>query len=256
MRNIFKMDIHRLLHSKVFYVSLAFLIVAVVSMPLSGLGTSMEMLMGVGGSIGAEAGDDFMQSMLGTSIVFILIGIIQTLFICGDYSGGFCKNIFTAHADAKGYIGGKMLSMSVASGIMLVFYTVVALLALAISGNGIVLSGGVFGLLAFLVQKWLLSCAFNAVLLLVNLISRNTAVGVIASFLVATGGLTMGLAMFGEMLGIGWISQIGKVMISGASQLCTLMFSGATCINVLLVSAVWICACFFGSKRVLATKDV
>lgn len=254
MLNIFKMDLHRLLHSKVFYVSAIFLLIMAVAMPMSGMATNMEAMMGATPPTGS--GEDFLNTSVGTSVIFILIGITLTLFVCGDYSGGFAKNIFTFHSDAKDYIGGKMLSMAVTSGFLLLFYTIAAMIALSVFGYGIVLAGGVFGLIAFLIQKWLVSCAFIAVILLVNLFTRSSAVGIIAGFLVATGGLTMGLSLFGEMLGIPWLGSIGRFMVSGASQLCTLTFSGGVFVQVLLVSAAWMALCYVGSKRALAKKDV
>ena len=257
MRNIFKMDMYRLLHSKVLYVSLAFMLIMAVALPWSGMSTDMSAMLGVAsGAISMGDGDAFMGSMLGTGVVYVLLGIILTLFVCGDYAGGFAKNIFTVHSNPKEYIGGKMLSIGLTSGIFLVFYTIASMVSLAVAGYGVALTGGILGLVAFLIQKWLVSLAFIAVILLILLATRNTAVGVIAGFLVATGGLTMGAVLFGQMLGITWISNITTFFVSGAAQLPSLTFSVFTFLQVLLVSVAWIAGCFLLSQRALLKKDV
>ncbi|ASA23466.1 hypothetical protein [Paenibacillus donghaensis] len=254
MRNIMRMDLHRLLHSKVLYVSLAFLLIMAVSQVISGGdNVSIELLLGASGSSGEE---DFLNASMGTGVIFILLGIILTLFVCRDYSSGFAKNIFTAHANPWDYIGGKMLSMMVTSALMLVLYSIEALLALTVSGNGIILAGGVTGLILFIVQKWIVSCAFIALILLINLLTRSTTVGIIAGFLVATGGLTMGITLFADNFNLDFLSSLLSFTISGSSQLPTLTFSGIVFLQVLLTSIVWMAACCVLSKKVLMTKDV
>lgn len=254
MLNIFKMDMRRLSRSKVFYVALIFIAIMAISMVQTGMGTTVDALLGV--VSGGSPEDDFLNASMGTSVIFILLGIILTLFICGDYSGGFAKNIFTSHANTKDYIGGKMLSMGLSSAVLLVYYTVLSLVVLSVSGYGVVLAGGVLGLLSFLLQKWLVSLAFIALVMLVNLFTRNIAVGVIASFLVATGGLSMGLTMFAQMLNVNALARISNFLISGAAQLSTLTFNVGTFFHVLAISAVWLVICYVGSHKVLKRKDV
>lgn len=254
MIKIFKMDMHRLLHSKVFYVSIAFITVMAFSMVISGMSTSLEGLMGVTGA--SMTGDDFMNASMGTGVIFILLSIILSIFVCGDYSGGYAKNIFSSHSNPWDYIGGKMLSMAAASGFLIALYTIEAILSLAILGNGVVLTGGVIGLVFFILQKWLLSCALCAVVLLVALFTRNLAWSMTAGFLIATGGLTMGIALFAGAFGLDWMVNVFSVTISGSSQICTLTFNGLTFIRVLLASVGWTVAASTLSRKVLLTKDI
>ena len=253
MLNIFKMDLRRLLHSKVFYVAIAFFAVMAIAMVQTGMGTSVSALLGV---VDGGMGEDFMNASMGTGVIFVFLGIILTRFICGDYAGGFAKNIFTSHADTKDYIGGRMLSMGLTSAFMLIFYTVLSLVVLSISGYGVVLPGGVGGLLAFLIQKWVVSLAFIALIMLVNLFTRNTAAGIIAGFLVATGGLSMGFVLFAQMINMDSLGRISDFLISGVSQMATLTFSASTFFQIVAVSAVWLVACYLGGRKVLKTKDV
>lgn len=194
MNNIFKMDMHRLLHSKVFYVSIAFLLAMAVGQIMGGMSTTMDALMGV--ALTGDAGTDFMSSAMGAGVIYILISIIIAIFVCGDYAGGFAKNLFAVHADPKEYVGGKMLSMAVVSALMLVLYAIICLIALPVVGYDVVLSGGVLGLIVFLLEKWMVGCAMSAVVLLVSFFTRNMAWTMFVGFLIATGGLTMGISLF------------------------------------------------------------
>lgn len=254
MIKIFKMDLHRLLHSTVFYVSVIFSMLMAFGQIKGGMSTSLDGLMGVVGS--GEAGGDFMSAAMGAGVIYILISIIIAVFVCGDYSGGFAKNIFAAHADPKDYIIGKMLSMGAASGFLLVLYTVACLIMLPAMGYPLVLTGGVVGLIFFVVEKWLVSCALCAVVLLVSLFTRNVAWTLFVGFLIATGGLTMGISLFAQAFGLGWIETVFSVMISGAAKICSMTFHPLIFVRVLLTALVWTVGAYIGSKKVLLAKDI
>jgi len=275
MLNIFKMDMHRLKHSKIFYVAIIFITIMAVALVMSGMSTTMEGLLGVvdpnaaapsfvipegSGMAAAESagagGDAFMTGMMGAGVVFILLSIILSVFVCGDYSGGFANNIFTAHSNPWDYIGGKMLSMATVSGFLLILYTVESMISLSFFGYGVALSGGVIGLIFFLIEKWLLSCALSAVILLVNVFTRNVAWGIVAGFLIATGGLTMGISLLAGFFNLDWLISVFSVTISGSSQICTLAFDGLILLRVVLASVAWIFVGCFTSRKVLKTKDI
>lgn len=254
MNKILKMDLHRLLHSVVFYVSIAFLIAMAAGQILGGMSTNFEGLMGVSGT--GDMGADFMSTAMGSGVIYILLSIIIAIFVCGDYSGGFAKNIFAVHSDPKDYIGGKMMSMGLACGFMLILYTVVCFIALPVFGYSVELPGGFIGLIVFLIEKWLVSLAFSAVVLLVSIYTRNMAWTIFVGFLIATGGLTMGISLFAQAFHLEWIETVFSVLISGASKLCTLTFDPLIFVRVLLTCAVWVVVACFLSKKVLIKKDI
>lgn len=254
MLNLFRMDFHRLLHAKVFYISLIFLTIMAISQVITGGDeASLEMLLGIASSSGT---DDFLTSSMGSGVIFILLGIILTLFVCRDYSGGFAKNIFTVHANPWDYIGGKLLTMVTASALMLLLYTLEALVALAVTGHNLTLPGGVIGLVFFIIGKWVVSCAFSALLLLVNLLARSSAVGIIAGFLIATGGLTMGLSLMEENFNLHFLSSIVNFTISGSSQLSTLSFDFSIFLQILLTNIIWLAVSCLLCRKVLLSRDV
>lgn len=61
-------------------------------------------MMGAAGT--GDAGEDFMATAMGAGIIHILLNIVIAVFVCGDYSSGYAKNIFAVHSDPKDYIGG------------------------------------------------------------------------------------------------------------------------------------------------------
>lgn len=254
MTKLLRMDMHRLTHSVVFYVAIAFVTIMAVALPMSGMSTSLDGLLGVVG--GSVSGDDFMTATMGAGVINILLGIILSIFVCGDYSGGFGKNIFTTHANKKDYLGGKLMSMAVTSGILLLIYTLESIVSLAIFTGGVAMSGSIFGVIVFLLEKWLLSIALSAVVLLVLVFTRNTAWGIVAGFLIATGGLAMGIQILGDLLGWGWLVNIFSVTISGSSALCTFSFSPLIFFRVVIAGAAWIAVSCFASSKVLKAKDI
>lgn len=254
MTNVYKMDMHRLTHSLVFYISLIFISVMAFALPYSGMADTMEGLMGVAGEAGS--GDDFMTSAMGAGVIYILLGIILSIFVCGDYSGGFGKNIFTTHSNPKDYIIGKLEAMAVTSGLFLAIYTIESAIFLFIITGRVELSGGIAGLLLFFLEKWLLSIAFSGVVLLVLIFTRNMAWGIVAAFLIATGGLAMGVAMLAEWTGFLWLKTIFSVAISGASSLCTLTVQPVVFLRVLLATVVWLVIAYIGNSQLLRKKDI
>ena len=254
MNKIFKMDLHRMLHSKSFYVTIVFLIAMAVGQLIGGMNTTLDGLMGAVSA--ADGGADFMSSAMGAGVIYILLSIILAIFVCGDYSGGFAKSIFSVHADPKEYIGGKLLSMGVTSAFMLVLYTVICAIALPLFGHAVALTGGIFGLLVFLIEKWLLSIALCAVILLVALFTRNMAWSILAGFLVSTGGLTMGAAMLAEMLHMPWIETAFSFTISSTARLCSMTFEPVMFIRILLTCIGWVAAACAASALTIRKKDI
>lgn len=250
MNKIFKMDLHRLFHSITFYVAIAFVAVMAFAQVKSGMSTTLDALLGAGGS------DDFMAAAMGCGVINILVSILISLFVCGDYAGGFAKNIFTYHANPWEYIGGKMLSMGVVSAFLFLLYTVLSITSLIVFGVGVALSGGVIGLIAFLFEKLLLAVALNGVVLLIVVFTRNTAWGIFAGFLIATGGLAMGISLLANFLGWNWLVSIFSVSISGSSALCSLVFSPVILVRVVLAGVAWIVLSCVLSKNVLKAKDI
>lgn len=254
MVKIIKMDLYRLRHSTILYVCLGFITMMAVAMVMSDSKTTLDTLMGIANSVAKE--DAFMTSTTGAGVINILLGITLALFISGDFSSGFIKNIFTVHANLKDYYLGKLTSFSLLSGFMLLFYTIECLVALAVLGNGIVFSAGVLGFLIFLLEKWFLSIAFCGVILLLTLITRKAAWGIIVGFIIATGGIAMMIPGLAAMLHLNFLNYIYMITLSGTASSITMNFSLAGFVHVLIVGLLWIAIPVFVAIRVLPKKDI
>jgi hypothetical protein len=201
---------------------------------------------------GAEM--EFLGASMGVGAIYGLLGIIVMLFICDDYSSGFAKNVFSVHTNKRDYIISKLLTMMVACGILIGVFVLETVVFAGVTGRSLAVDNGL-GLVMFLFQKWLISGAFAAIYIFINLLTRNKAIGSIAAFLIGTGGLVMGLHLFFGIIGIDG-SIITDSTIHGASSLFTVESNVLTMLRVIITGTVW--AALYGllSKKVLTAKDV
>lgn len=245
------MDMHRLLHSKVFYVSIIFTTVMAFAQAYTGMSTNLAGMLGV-----AENGGDFMASAMGAGVINILLTITLSIFICADYSGGFAKNIFTYHADKTEYLYGNLFTCAAMSAFLLILYTVESAVALLLFQGEVILEGGIFGLLIFLLEKWLLSCGICSLILTVLVLTRNMAWGIFGGFVVATGGLSMGLIGLASMLHWDWLNSLYHLTLSGAGSLCTTVFDLSTLVRCVVVFGIWFGWSMVASWKILSVKDI
>ena len=250
MNKIFKMDMHRLLHSKVFYVSVIFTTIMAFAQAYTGMSTDLA------GMLGAASGGDFMASAMGAGVINILLTITLSIFVCADYSGGFAKNVFTYHANKAEYLYGNIFTCATMSAFLLILYTVESAVALLLFQGGVVLEGGIIGLLAFLVEKWLLSCGVCSLILTVLAFTRNMAWGIFGGFVVSTGGLSMGLMGLASILHWNWLNSVYHLTLSGASSLCTTVFDISTFARCVIVFGIWFGVSMTASLKILSVKDI
>ena len=254
MLNLFRMDLRRLLRGKALYILIGVLTAVVLSSVLMSDGSAnIADLLGASGGSMFDAQGGFGSGM-GLSIIYGLIGLLVMLFVCNDYSSGFAKNIFTVHTNKWHYFVSKLLTMMVAGGIMIAAFIAETIIFSLILGRGLALDNP-FGLVMFIFQKWLVSGAFAAIYIFINLLTRNKAVGSIAAFLIGMGGLVMGLQLFFGMIGIEG-SIITDSTIYGTSMLVGPEFDAFTLLRVVGFTAIWTALYGFLSRKILLSKDV
>jgi|GEM_PF-1292939 len=272
MLNLLKMDLRRLFRGKLLYILIGVLTSIVLSIVIlsdssanltSLLGTAAPVegagmrFMGAGVSSGdpaAGAGMDFMGAGMGVGAIYGLLGLVAMLFICNDYSTGFAKNIFSIHTNKRHYFASKLLTMMVASGILLAVYVAETVIVGALIGRSMAVDS-VFGIVLFLLQKWLISGAFAAIYIFISVLTRNKAIGSVAAFLIGTGGLVMGLQLFFGVVGIDG-SIITESTIHGASGLIYADSDFPSMLRMLLTGAAWTALYGWLSVKVLQKKDV
>lgn len=253
MLNVFKMDMRRIFHSKMFYVCLFSMVLVTGSMIIFGVVPDFPSILGAS-SGGTE--DAMMGNMMGIGMAFMVISIFYALFICQEFTSGFAKNIFARHANPIRYIGGKLLSLTASGSIMVLMFLLISMILMVLAGGGISLPGGIAGLLALILGKILSVATLASLILFTCLFSRKSAVGIIAGVVVAMGALPMVLSLVGGIVGLPWIEDIMKYTISGLSGLSTLTFSGVTFVIVIIGNFIWTAVFAALGSQAVKLKDI
>lgn len=252
MFKLLKMDLYRLFHRKTLYL----MIVALSAMTLSMLFLSDPSTQTIGSVLGVLDGvsmENFMSAASGLGLVYTLMCIMLSYFVCDDFSSGFAKNIFTVHANKFDYILSKIISMMVASGVLMVLSLVESIGFCMMSG---VEMGSIGGIAVFWIEKWILAAPFAAAILFLSLWFRNKGLGFLFACLLGTGGLVMGLMWAFEALHIPYGAQILSWTMYGASTVPTLSFHAGDVIHIVVAAVAWVIVYSVLSASVLKKKEV
>ena len=143
---------------------------------------------------------DLAHETLGGGFLLIIVGIGVTLFVNGDFSSGFVKNICCAQPCRASYVLSKALAAGVYSGIITLLGGVLILLAPYLYGMRPA-PNAISDILRYLFWMWLPHWAFAMMALALVLLTRSATLGMILS-LVAGSGLTAVLVgTLGKFLG-------------------------------------------------------
>jgi ABC-2 type transport system permease protein len=246
--NIFKMDMHRILRSKMFYVCLITMNLVAGTMIIFGVIPDFSTAMG-------SDATDMTGSMMGIGMAFMIIGILFALYICQEFTTGFAKNIFARHANPMRYIGGKMLSLTLTGAILLISFVLISTLLLAF-GNGVMLPGGVTGLITFIIEKILACATLAALILFVCVFTRKSVVGVMVGIIIVIGAIPMLLEIIGNYLGFAWIDDILTYTISGLSGAASLTFNSSSFATVVIGNLIWTAVFTILGSGTVKLKDI
>lgn len=254
MINIAKMDLYRVFRSTSFYVSLIFIMMMGFGMSAGQEQLTLNNLMGIPGNVSPD--DAFMMSMMGSGTLSIILSVILSLFVHSDFSSGYIKNIFSIHSNIKDYFFGRIISFSILSLLFQFIYIIIAILALTVFMGKVTIEGTILGFIIFVIEKWLLSIAFIALILFVMLITRKGVWGIISGFIVGTGGITMMLPSLATLLHFKALSIIPPLTISGMSSLLVFSTSLSQFLRVILVTICWISLSTILTHFVAKQKDI
>lgn len=118
-----------------------------------------------GDAMAAMGGEMDVLAMCNINLVFMGVSVFICLFIADDFRSGYAKNLFTVRAKKGDYIISKTLAGFVCGALMLILYTVGALVSGLAMGLGFDLVGGLtVGNLVFcIVAKIMLMLVFVAI---------------------------------------------------------------------------------------------
>lgn len=235
MLNLLKMDIHRLFHRKTLYL----MIIVLSAMTLSMLFLSDPSIMTFSLILGVMNGvsmENFMSAASGLGLGYTLMCILLSFFVCDDFSCGFAKNIFTIHANKRDYIASKIISMMIATGILMLISLIESITYAMIYSISF---GSIIGIIMFWFSKWLISAAFAAAILFVSILFRNKGLGFLFACLFGTGGLVMGMEWAFETLHFPLASQVLCWTMYGASTIPTMNTNILDILHILVVTLLW-----------------
>ena len=240
MLKLFRMDIYRLFHRKILYV----MIIAMSAITLSMLFLNDPSAMSFSSVLGVMNGvsmDNFMSAASGLGLVYTIMCIMLSFFVCDDFSSGFAKNIFTVHSNKFDYIASKILSMMAASGVLMLISLIEAIFFCMMSG---VTMASISGIIVFWIEKWILSAPFAAAILFISIWMRNKGLGFLFACLLGTGGLVMGVEWGLEAIKFPLASQVLSWTMYGSSTIPALSFHIGDFVHIIAAAIVW---CIFYS---------
>lgn len=210
LKSMWKVDVRRMLRSKIFYIMIAcalvipVLITVMMTMmdgsvsvnPQTGVETVMQGPENAWQSIGTLPGGENMggmdvMGMCNINMTFMLAAVFICLFICDDFRSGYAKNLFTVRAKKGEYVVSKTLAGFVCGALMLVAYFIGAMLGGKFAGLSFGLGTLTAGNIAScMLAKIFLMLVFISIFVLVSVAAKQRA------WLAIVGSLGGGMLLF------------------------------------------------------------
>ena len=134
-------------------------------------------------------------------ILLSILGIVIALFVCVDFGSGFIKNIMSLHRQRWKYIGSKLLT----AGILSFFYIILQYgfsLLLNQYFDRIAAPAALTDILFYLPKAWFLTVAFASLVILVCVLARSIAIGILGVIAFSSGLLVQMLSFITGLFGI------------------------------------------------------
>ena len=194
MSNLLRMDLRRLFKNRSFYIILVVTAVLLIMVTVMAYAVADPEIMDNMEAQGAEITDsdrvmseyiqnmsqlDLMHETLGSGFLLVMTGIGMTLFVNGDFSSGFIKNICSVER-RRDYMLVKILLAGVYSGVITVLSVLLMLLTPLLIHMYPALDS-ISQILQYGLWMWLPHWAFALMALALVLLTRNTTLGIILS---------------------------------------------------------------------------
>ena len=113
-------------------------------------------------------------SMCNINMLYFAMAVLVCVFTAQDFRSGFSKNLFAARARKSDYVASKTLTCTLCAALMLLCFTVGALLGGAIAGVSFAMVGfGIGNLILSLLAKLLLAAVFVPIYLVMSVIAKQ-----------------------------------------------------------------------------------
>ena len=269
MFNLLRMDLRRLVRARSFYIVLAvtagflllmILMVAAVSDPekLDALqSTGMVVTGGSDEEMREELQGmtqlDFIHECLGSGFLLMMTCIGVTLFVNGDFSSGYVKNICFARPRRREYVLSKVLTVGIYSGILVAAAILTTAVCPVLFGLRLG-SSPIARILQYAFWLWLPNWAFGLMGLGLVLLTRGSTLGIILA-VVSGGGL---IAVFLQNLcqRFGWPDLAQYMLSMVTSYQCVPMLGAEQMIMILACAAGWGLLYAVGSLIAMEKRDI
>lgn len=268
MFNLLRMDLRRLFRTRSFYIVLiaAMTLILLVTL-LAATMANPEFLDGME-SQGAEISEydrqmseaihrmtqlEFVSECLESGFLLVMTGIGMTLFVCGDFSSGYIKNICFSRPRRWEYVLSKVLTAGVYSGILTILSVLFSLVSPFPFGLHPAASP-VGSILQYAFWMWLPNWAFGLMGLLLVLLTRSSTPGILMA-VVSGGGLTTVIVQTLRQQ-LGWPALEEYLLNVVVSRQCIPML-GMAQMNMILGCAAWWAGIYLaGSLITMEKRDI
>ena len=192
--SMLRVDLRRMLKSKVFYILIACALILPIVMtvmmsmmdgsvsvdPQTGEETVMEgpenTWQNIGTLPGEALGGDEIFAMCNINMTFMAVAVFVCLFISSDFRSGYAKNLFTVRSKRGEYVISKTTVGFICGTLMLIAYFLGSILGGAISGLSFDLHGLNVGNIALcMLSKIFLMLVFVSIFTLISVIAKRRA---------------------------------------------------------------------------------
>ena len=269
MFNLLRMDLRRLVKTRSFYVVLAvttgflllmIVMVSAVSDPekLDALqSTGMVVVEGDGRQMGEEIRGmsqlDFTYECLGSGFLLMMTCIGMTLFVNGDFSSGYVKNICFARPRRREYVLSKALVAGMYSGMLVIVGILVSLVGPALFGLRLT-ADPIARILRYTFWLWLPHWAFSLLGLVLVLLTRGSTLGIIMAIL--SGGGVVAVLLQSLCQRFGWPDLAQYMLSMVASYQCVPMLGAEQMVMILACAIGWGLVYAAGSLITMEKRDI
>jgi hypothetical protein len=244
IRGMLGVDFYRLFHTPLFYIFLA--IAAIIPAMVSAMttmagptGETVQMYSNVWQIIAATESLYVINTIAdyaNMNMVFIFGGIMVSIFIGHDYSSGYVKQLFTAHAKKQDYMISKTLVCAFAMACMCGTYLVGGTVGGLLAGYDTTVNVG--SLLVAILGKAVMSLGWAGLYTFLNVVFRRYfGISIASSFFFGTGILIIGAAAVIE--GLALPTEMLNLFLYGASVNANLAAGFGDLLICIAVSVAW-----------------
>ena len=123
---------------------------------------------------GMAAMDMGITAMCNINMLYFAISALVCIFVAEDFRSGYAKNLFTVRAKKTDYVASKTVVLTTGAALMILAFTVGALIGGAVSGLPFAMEGfGVGNLLLCILAKMALVSVFVPIYLVMSVVAKQ-----------------------------------------------------------------------------------